>query len=120
MVWTQADFDRMRLDWKDRNLVGWKARYADGSTVTSREARFEDIPQRGLQVLTKFYRREKGGYSKEHQNGLDMYILYSIDALELDLPPQVKLGKNLPYSEFRRILDSARADQEIIIEMKER
>lgn len=134
--WTQEKFEEMRRDWKDRNLVGWKLYYtkrhrlvlpasslivpngADIAAITSAQIQFDDAPQRGVQVLKKFYRREKGqGISPEVQNGLDMYILYSINALNIGLPPQVKLGENLDHREFRTILDAARADREIVAEM---
>lgn len=107
----------MRRDWKYTNLVGWKLFYADDAIVTSAQMRFDDAPPRGVEVLKKYYTRANGGYTHENQNGLDLYILNSVDALKVPLPPQVKLGMNLTQPEFHRILALAKADTETITTM---
>ena len=115
--WTQADFEEMRRDWIDGNLAGWKIFYWDGTTVTSRDCKFEDAPQRGVEVIIKYWKRAKGGYSREIQNGLDLYVLHPFEALDIDVPPKVKVGLNLPPERFAEILAAARADKEFVVEM---
>lgn len=115
--WTHQDFESMRKDWGNNSLVGWKLFYTDGSTITSAEMSFNDAPQNGIQVLIKYYKREKGGYSREVQNGLDLYVLYSDQAEQLDLPPDIKKGENLTNQRFEELLALARADTEIVTEM---
>lgn len=117
MDWTHEDFELMRKDWGNSTLVGWKLVYTDGTTITSAEMQFNDAPQLGVQVLIKYYRRAKGGHSREVQNGLDLYVLYSDQAERLDLPPEIKKGQNLPNRVFQEILTAARADEEIVTEM---
>ena len=117
MDWTHEDFEDMRKDWGNNTLVGWKLFYTDGSTVTSAEMPFNDAPQPGVQALVKYYQRAKGGYSREVQNGLDLYVLYSDQAEQLDLPPEIKKGQNLPNRVFQGILERARADKQIVTEM---
>lgn len=119
MAWTHRDFEEMRKDWGNNTLVGWKLFYTDGSTVTSAQMRFEDAPQQGVQVLVKYYRRAKGGYSREIQNGLDMYVLFSEQPLTLDLPPEIKLGENVSNARFYEVLGAAREDAEIVTEMSD-
>ena len=115
--WTHEDFENMRKDWNNSTLVGWKLYYADGSTIDSTQMKFDDAPQIGVEVLLKWYKRSKGGYSVEVQNGYDFYVLYSDVAEDLKVPKQIKLGKNLPREYFDEILAKARADKTPITRM---
>ncbi len=117
MSWTQEDFEEMRKDWSNNTLVGWKLYYADGKTIDSTQIKFDDAPQIGVEVLLKWYKRKKGGYSVEVQNGLDFYILYSDIAELLHLPNTIKLGRNIPRKYFDELLITARADKTPVIEM---
>ncbi len=119
MGWTHQDFEEMRKDWGNNTLVGWKLFYSDGSAITSAQMRFEDAPQQGVQVLIKYYRRAKGGYSREIQNGLDMYVLFSEQPLTLNLPPEIKLGENVSNPCFYEVLRAAREDAEIVTEISD-
>lgn len=119
MDWTHQDFENMRKDWGNNSLVGWKLFYTDGTTITSAEMSFNDAPQDNVQVLIKYYKRESGGYSREIQNGLDMYVLYSEQPLSLNLPPEIKKGANLTNQRFQKLLTLARADEEVVMEMIE-
>ena len=116
--WTTEDYLKMRQSWENGSLCGWKIFYSDGTTLTSKDCKFVDAPNDGIEVLIKYY-KTKTGYSREIQNGLDLYLLKPIDALEIadQLPNKVKIGRNLPYGEFRKILDSARAENKIVSEM---
>lgn len=115
--WTHNDFARLRKDWGNSSLVGWKIFYADGSVVRSTDTKFDDAPQDGVEVIKKFYRKRNGGYSWETQNGLELYVLYPDIAEQLVLPPQVKKGKNITNQRFDEILGEARADEEIVTRM---
>lgn len=115
--WTDEDFELMRKDWGNNTLVGWKLFYTDGATITSEQMLFNDAPQVGVQVLIKYYRREQGGHSREIQNGLDMYVLFSEQPITLDLPPEIKKGENLTNQRFDELLALARADEAIITTM---
>ena len=107
-MWTKQDFEEMRKDWSNNTLVGWKLVYHDGTEITSKQMRFDDAPQYGIMFLVKYYKRKKGGYSREIQNGLDFYVLYSDVAESLTIPPQVKLGKNVPMAQFKKMLQKER------------
>ncbi len=115
--WTHEDFKLMRKDWGNNTLVGWKLIYTDGTEICSSDTKFDDAPQLGVQILIKYYRRAKGGYSREVQNGLDLYILYSDQAEQLELPPEIKKGENLTNRRFQEIIEAARADEETVTEM---
>lgn len=115
--WTHEDFEDMRKDWGNNTLVGWKLIYTDGIEITSAQMSFNDAPQVGVQILIKYYKRARGGYSREIQNGLDMYVLYSEQPLGLDLPSEIKKGENLTNKRFEEIVLYARADKEIVTEM---
>ncbi|MHA2401569.1 MAG: hypothetical protein ACXADH_01140 [Candidatus Kariarchaeaceae archaeon] len=115
--WTTQKFEEMRKDWSNNTLVGWKLYYFDGTIIDSTQMKFEDAPQFGIEVFLKWYSRKKGGYSVEVQNGLDFYVLYSDIAESLDLPKEIKLGKNLPRENFDELLKIARADKTPVTEM---
>ncbi len=115
--WTHKDFENLRKDWGNNTLVGWKLIYTDGTEIRSSDTEFNDAPQLGVQVLIKYYRRAKGGHSREVQNGLDLYVLYSDQAEHLELPPEIKKGENLTNKRFQEIIEYARSDEEIITEM---
>lgn len=117
--WTHEDFELMRKDWGNSTLVGWKLIYTDGTEIRSTDMLFNDAPQVGVQVLIKYYKRAKGGYSREVQNGLDMYVLYSEQPLHLELPPEIKKGENLTNRRFDEIMKYARADEETVTEILE-
>lgn len=116
---TNEAFDEMRKDWGNNTLVGWKLVYSDGSEITSRDMAFVDAPQDGVQVLVKYYRRAKGGYSKEIQNGLDMYVLFSEQPLFMELPPEIKKGENLSGVKFHALLDAVRQQTDVVTEMQD-
>jgi hypothetical protein len=117
MTWTQEDFERMRRDWGNNTLVGWKLIYTNGRQIRSTDMAFDNAPQHGVQILIKYYEKAKGGYSKEIQNGLDFYVLFSDRAMGLEIPPQIKCGENLPRKQFDALLAEARADEEIVVGM---
>jgi hypothetical protein len=117
--WTQEMFEDMRKDWGNNTLVGWKLIYTNGTEIRSTDMPFNEAPQTGVQVLIKYYKRAKGGYSREIQNGLDMYVLFSEQPLYLDLPLEIKKGENLPSARFDELLEYARADEEIVTQMSE-
>lgn len=100
MPWTHEDYIAHRKDWNNSTVVGWKLWYVDGTFITSKDMLFDDAPQDGIAALIKYYKRSKGGYSREVQTGLDMYCLYSEQPLEIDLPPQIKKGENMPQLEW--------------------
>lgn len=110
MVWTHDDFNEMRKDWSDPTLVGWELIYRDGTHVTSAQSTFEAAPQRNVLFLIKYYRRAKGGHSREIQNGLDVYVLRSVATEEWDWPPGCKLGVNLKDADFFARIKDLRAD----------
>ena len=64
-----------------------------------------------------WYKKKKGGYSVEVQNGLDFYVLYSDIAESLTVPKQIKLGKNLSGEKFDEFIKIARADKTPVTEM---
>jgi len=115
--WTQQMFDEMRKDWNNSTLVGWKLYYEDGATVDSTQIKFKDAMQTGVLILLKWYKRSKGGYSVEVQNGLDFYVLYSDTAESFDLPEEIKLGRNVTRPMFDEVLKIARADKTPVTEM---
>lgn len=118
MSWTHEDYERMRRDWGNSTLAGWKLIYTDGTEIRSSEMAFADAPQDGVQILIKYYKRARGGYSREVQNGLDMYVLYSEQPLVLDLPPEIKKGENVTMDRFEEVLAYARTDREMVSEMR--
>lgn len=116
--WTQKDFEGMRKDWNNSTLVGWKLWYTDGSFITSNDIKFDEAPQAGVQALIKYYKRSKGGYSREIQTGLDMYVLYSEQPLDLELPPQIKKGENLSDEDWTKFNKMVRDDKDMVESMK--
>jgi hypothetical protein len=117
MAWTHQDFEELRKDWSEPALVGWKLIYADGSEIRSTDMPFDAAPQYGVLILIKYYRRPKGGHSREIQNGHDFYVLRSGRAESFAIPPQIKAGKNVSNRRFDDVLRRARADPEIVVGM---
>lgn len=121
-LWTEDDYEDLRKDWGNNTLVGWKAIYDDGNKrweIRSTDMLFVDAPQEAIQVLIKYYEKAKGGHSREIVNGLDLVVLFSEQPLYLDLPPEIKKGKNLTNKRFDEVIEFARADKEIVIGMED-
>ena len=100
------------------NLLGWKLFYVNGTVVTSRDCKFEDAPQRGVAVFIKYHSRPNNRPYREIQFGQDLYVLFPFDALDANLPPQVKAGEYTHVKEFKRMLAVAQADDDMVTEMR--
>jgi len=101
--------------YQPRELIGWKAYYIDGSIYRSDEYKWEDIPQDGLQILTKyFYNPEKNLKYKEVNCAHDVYSLNDDIRDKLDIPKELKIGRWMEQNAFNLLRGKAQDDEEII------
>jgi hypothetical protein len=91
-------------------MVGWELWYTDGTVYTSDDGPWEDAPQFGIQALVRYTERDKGGVGAEIVNGNDLYTVDRPTALNIDLPPEVKIGEEMDREEFDKLMDRVRAN----------
>ncbi len=95
-------------------IIGWKLFYTNGVVLTSRDCAFEDAPQRGVAVLIRYLSRPNRPPHRDIQFGKDIYMLYPFDALDVDLDPKLKSGSYTHTRVFKKILATAKADEEVV------
>ena len=96
---------------RDRDLVGFKIWYGDGSIVKSTEQSWENSPQKNIQVIKLFYKSENGIETDLHF-GQDYYLLDDL----IEVPKSIKIGRAIDGEEFYKILSKANLDDEIVCE----
>lgn len=106
---------------KDRKLIGWQAWYDDGKVYRSDEYAWKDIPQKGFEILKKYfieYIDGKPNWYGEITCGQDLYVLNDECRDEIKkIPKEIKIGRWMTDSEFHPLYDMAKEDQEIVQDM---
>lgn len=94
-------------------LIGWKLYYDNGSVLSSLEAKWEDAPPDGIQILVEFY---DDGSKKLHIER-DYYILddgkaYGTNNINPWLRKNgiVKFGRWTADDKFQELIKKAKAD----------
>ena len=102
-----------------KEIIGWKLCYSD-KTVSSKDMSWEKAPSEDVQILTVYYQEtykiwRDGVEYEEHYH--DMYFGYDYywqfgngQANDVPESAKVKLGKELPQEEWRRIYNQALRD----------
>ena len=98
-------------------LLGWKAWYIDGTTYTSKDCKWVDIPINGFQALKTFFDRQT-----KTQAGLELYGLTDdhdklCEMLKEDYR-NVKVGQAFEtLEEWKTFFIMVEADKEIVTEI---
>ena len=95
-------------------LIGWKAWYSDGMSITSKTNKWIHIPQTHFQILKKFDDHNE----PEIVLGNDLFCITS-DPLEIERlikedVKNIKIGEMLPDGHFSALQQLARIDPEIV------
>jgi hypothetical protein len=99
---------------RNRKIIGWKIWYGDKSTVSSKDSKWIDAPQKNVQVVKIFYKSDNGIETNTFANQ-EYYILDDL----LNLPPEIKTAKGIDGNLFFTILSDAKFDEEIVSEMQD-
>lgn len=99
---------------RNRQLIGFKIWYSNGKIITSRDSKWTDAPQGGVQVVKMFYSSDNGIEVNVHSK----QEYYLLDAI-LKLPKEIKTGKAIRYERFIEILTESQTDEEIVSDLNE-
>jgi len=97
---------------RNRKLIGWKIWYGDGTVLISEFNKWEDTPQKNVQVVKLFYKGDNGIESNIHKNQ-EFYFLNDL----LDVPQTIKMGKSINADKFYDILELAELDSRAVEKM---
>ena len=94
----------------ERKLVGWKIWYESGIVLDSKNNKWEDCKQNGVQIVKMFYENPDGTQEINIHKNQEYYILNDL----LKLQPAMKIGSSIEGEEFWKLFDSAEADKAFI------
>ena len=102
------------------DVIGWKLYYGDGSVVSSKESDWAVAPSDDVQVLSVYFDRaykiwRDGEEHEEHFRdmhfGKDYYWQFGNgQAAQVPQEANVKLGRELPQTEWRALYNRALQD----------
>jgi len=87
---------------------GWELYYTDGTIFTDKDGHWDEAPQFGVQALVRYHQRPKGGVGYEICNGQDLYTVDRKTALNIELPPDVKIGEEMDREDFDNLIGRIR------------
>jgi len=93
----------------DRELIGWKIWYGNGTVLTSEFNKWINIPQKNVQIVKLFYKGKNGIEVNIHKNQ-EYYLLNDL----VWIPMTMKIGKSIDPDKFYDMLDEAETESKIV------
>jgi len=97
----------------NRKLVGWKIWFDDGVVIDSRNNKWENCRQDGIQVVKMYYRNTDGTKETNIHRNQEYYLLNDL----LEIPKEIKIGSSILGDKFWELVDLAEADLKFVEEM---